>query len=360
MDEHTQDTENVQATETATETSREDAAERAQERLDALFADEADEETTETTDAAEAESEAEESGSDDSTDDQGDGEAEEAADTDEATPASGAPTLPDAHRRSLKAYGWQDAEIDQNLAALGDGFLRTAERLHENRNTELQQWAAAGRATRSQEAATEQPATQQQTTGGQQPQSEGGQTLKPIDADSLKRQYGDDEMVDAIVGPVNDAINALNNMVPQVQQAQIVAKQSEIEEMGRQVDTFFGGDSLKGYGDLYGSGSDGLSEDQYAKRVEVLDKAYDLRVGAAQVHNREMGLHEALELAHEIVAKDFHSKATRQSLTREAKQRNKGILQRPSNRNSADSGDGPKTRPQLEKATARRLKEVFG
>jgi hypothetical protein len=44
--------------------------------------------------------------------------------------------------------------------------------------------------------------------------------LKPVDAAALKKQYGADELIDAIVGPVNATIEQINKMLPAVQQTQ--------------------------------------------------------------------------------------------------------------------------------------------
>lgn len=46
------------------------------------------------------------------------------------------PTLPDSYRRSLKAYGWTDDEIAQNLKSLGSSFIGTAAKIHSNRNAD--------------------------------------------------------------------------------------------------------------------------------------------------------------------------------------------------------------------------------
>jgi hypothetical protein len=125
-----------------------------------------------------------------------------------------APTLPAAYRRSLKAYEWTDEEIDANLKTLGTKFIETAGRIHKNRNVEIADWAERGRQSRTQSA------QQQQTQAPQQQQSTEATGLKPVDAAALKKQYGADELIDAIVGPVNATIEQINKMLPAVQQTQ--------------------------------------------------------------------------------------------------------------------------------------------
>jgi len=285
----------------------------------------------------------------------------------EAAASDGAPTLPDAYRRSLYAYGWKDEEIDQNLESLGDSFIKTAERIHGNRNAELQQWAQAGRDARTQQEgqATGQPDSGQQTNQPSQQSQQGQlpQKLQPVDADKLKQEYGEDELIDAIVGPVNATIESVNSILPQLQQGQQAAEQAQVQQVQREVEKFFGDESMTLYTELYGSEKDGLSDEQVGHRNKVLDTAYDLMVGAQSLRNQALPLEEALEHAHQIVAKDFNTTAARNSVKREAKQRNRGISQKPSRRRGGKDkpvNGRPQNRSELESRTSQRLKKAFG
>jgi hypothetical protein len=273
-----------------------------------------------------------------------------------------APTLPDAYRRSLKAYGWKDEEIDQNLKALGTNFVSTASRIHENRNAELANFAAAGRQARErQQVPLDQDGQQdqQQTAQEKSPLK----ALKPVNADQLKEKYGEDELVDAIVGPVNATVEAINAIIPSLQAGQQAAQQAEVERVSRQVDEFFGNEELKSYSELYGSSQEGLNEAQLETRNKVLDTAYDLITGAATLRNQQLSLNEALGLAHEIVSKDFKETAVRQEVKKKAKKRNRGLSMKPtkgSGRNALDRKGEPRDRSELESRTRSRLKSVFG
>jgi hypothetical protein len=117
------------------------------------------------------------------------------------------------------------------------------------------------------------------------------------------------------------------------------------------------------YTELYGDNQKGLSDEQLQKRNQVLDTAYDLMVGASSFRNQQLPLPEALEHAHEIVAKDYKDTATRKGLKKQAKERNRGLSQKPSRKtgSSAKSQSGrPRSRNDLESRTKSRLKDVFG
>jgi hypothetical protein len=176
-------------------------------------------------------------------DDVVEGDTEEEAKEGEQTPtkpAAAAPTtktstLPAAYVRSLKALEWTDAEIE--TAAANPAFITTAAKLHQTRNQELAQWAQLGRA-KQQETAAQQAANP----------SRGFQPLAQTDPAALKAKYGNDELIDLLVGPLNATVAQINAMLPVIQQTQQSSVQAHLDTLNRQVESFFGGDELKPYG----------------------------------------------------------------------------------------------------------------
>lgn len=309
--------------------------------------EEVTEETTETTETEETEVKEDEAATEE-------GETETEEEAEEAAPAKKAgPTLPDAHRRSLKAYGWEDDEIDANLTALGDKFIGLAQKIHSNRNTEVAQWANAGRAAK------------QQTTDGQQTTTTAATTptgLKPIDVKALKEHFGEDKMVDQIAAPINAVIEQINRILPQVQEVQQNATMSQLEVLGRQVDEFFGGKELKSYTEVYGDAKTQLSEKSVQARNKVLELADALMTGA-QLQGRKLSLGEALTYAHDSLSGDYKVKAARSEIKGSLKKREKGITLKPGNKSktiAATKGNKPATRSDLEKKVAQGLAKVFG
>lgn len=275
--------------------------------------------------------------------------------TDQGAAADGAPTLPDAYRRSLHAYGWKDEEIDQNLEALGERFIDTAARIHTNRNQELTSWADAGRKAREQRQSA--PASQGQAQPSTNQPPEG---LQPVDIAKLKEKYGEDEeeLVE-LASRVNATVEQVRQILPQVQQAQRVVQQAEVDALVREIDTFFRDDSLKPFTDRYGDGQASLTDEQRQNRDAVLDLA-DAMIEGAQLQGRELSVQQALTYAHDSLTADQQASAVREAVKQEAKRRNRGISQRPSNRGSQQSrGPAVKTRSDLETATQDRLRAAF-
>lgn len=271
-----------------------------------------------------------------------------------AKPATGnSPTLPESIRRSLKAYGWEDAEIDSNLKSLGASFITTASKIHDNRNTETARMAAEGRAARERASAE----AAQRAANPQQ-----AEALKPLDVAALKTKYGEDKMVDEIAGPINAVIAQINQMMPQVQQSQKAARDAEMSSFGKKIEDFFGSKALKPYAKLYGDSAAGeLVQDNWNARNKVLETADALMYGAKQ-QGRTITLEAAMEQAHDSVSSGFKVAAVRAGIKKELVTRSKGITLRPANKGNAGLGNvnGPvKSRSDLESRVAANLRKTF-
>ncbi len=269
-----------------------------------------------------------------------------------------APTLPAAIVRTLKAYEWTDAEIAD--AAKQPNFLATATKLHATRTAEIAKWSEIGRQQNAQRAA-------QSAAKPTADPLAALQALPLVDATKMKRSTfiaaaSGYKMIDAIVGPVNATVAAINAIMPIIQQTQQRSQQAELETLNRQVEGFFGGKELEPYTEVYGNAKSVPTPEQIASRNKVLETADALMVGA-RLQGRELTLGEALTLAHDSVSGSFKAKAARQVLTGQLKTREKALSLRPTSRSpqtpAGSNADGVKTRPQLEAATRQRLASVF-
>jgi len=279
------------------------------------------------------------------------GEPTEAVVTEVVDPS--APTLPDAYRRSLKAYGWEDEDIDQNLKVLGANFITTAGKIHANRNNEVQQWAEQGRQARDAQNPTQTPAAAP-AKSGQLPSQ-----LASVDARKLTELYGDEELVNAIVGPVNATIAAINLILPGLNDSMQKSQQSETQALVTEIETFFGSEPMKkGYGVLYGDGVNVNTAAQQANRNAVLDQAEAIIYGATR-QGRTLTVSDALALAHDSVAAPFREQAIKANITRQAKDRNRGISVRPAAKGLKPTGDSkPQNRADLETKIGRMLAQM--
>lgn len=266
---------------------------------------------------------------------------------DKAGEVSKAPTLPAAYRRSLKAYEWTDEEIDR--AATDPNFLTTAAKIHATRNAETAKTAELGRQAR------------QQNTTQQQDTSAAITALKLVDSAALKKQYGEDALIDSIVSPINAVVEQINKILPVIQQTQQKSQTAELETLGRQIEGFFGGAELKPYTELYGLDLSKLNDKQLESRNKVLETADALIVGA-KLQGRTMSLGDALTLAHDSVSGTFKTQAARTTIKTQLKARERGITLKPGNRGSNIAANGAgkvSSRGDLEKKVKAGLASVF-
>lgn len=257
------------------------------------------------------------------------------------------PSIPAAYVRSLKALEWTDAEIAE--AAKSPAFVTTAAKLHDTRNKELAGWANLGR----------QQAEASKTRAGDPNAPSGLQVLKPIDAAPIKAQYGEDALIDSLVGPINDTIAQINQIIPVIQQTQERSQYAELETLSRQVDGFFASDGVKPYKDFYGLDSKTPDAAQIEVRNKVISLANDLIIGA-QIQGRTLSLNDALFAAHDSVSAGYRQEAARKQVQGSVRQRNNSISLRPSASGSpANSGGKSSTAGGLEAKVAQGLKAIF-
>lgn len=266
--------------------------------------------------------------------------AEEVSEPVVKTAVTPATTLPAAYVRSLKALEWTDEEIAE--ASKVPNFITTAAKLHASRNKQVSEWAEAGRKARQPAATTDASQTQSQVAPS---------VMAPIDAKALKAQYGDDKLIDVLVGPVNKMIERINGMLPQVEQTQKRAHQAELEMLGQQIDTFFKSPELKPYAKHY--------ETPEAKN-KVLETA-DALIAGARLQHRNLSLGEALQLAHDSASGAVKTETVRSGIKKQLKTRAQGFTLKPTARGTTANATASKidSRAKLERKVGLGLRSVF-
>ena len=258
------------------------------------------------------------------------------------------PTLPEAYRRSLRAYGWEEAEIDSAMNDNAEGFTLTAMKIHRTRNEEISKFAEIGRKAR------------QTATVATEPES-GDVTQKSfhaIDRDKLVEQYGNEEIIDALIGPMQERIAVLDELLPEVRESAKQARQSRQDTLGTAIDTFFESPEMVPFADLYGDKT-ARTPAQKEKFDGVLELADAIIYGAAG-QGRSLTFEDAMESAHADISKGFTQKVVRSEIKETVKAREKSISLKPSHGGKATkSGGKPNTRKQLERKTKTALAKVF-
>lgn len=267
----------------------------------------------------------------------------------EEAAASDAPILPASHIRSLKAAGWTDEEITESAAQLGDKFLAFSSKVHAGRNAETARLAELGRQTQARQQAT--PVIQAA------PAASSSTGLKPFDIKALKGKYGDDALIDELVGPVNQVIEHLNRMTPQVQAFQNQARNTANETLGKQVDAFFGDASLKDFHETYGKSSAAATDAQMGSRAQVLQLA-DALIAGGTLQGRSYSVEEALTMALDHHTADQQKNVARAEIRKGLKDRTKAITLRPSGKAGPTSKPGD-SRKELESRVGKKLAEIF-
>ncbi len=266
-----------------------------------------------------------------------DAKATETASAESVTPFA---ILPAAYRRTLKAAEYSDAEIDEAVKLQGDKFVQYAGKLHQARNKETEAFAKLGQ--RMAEEA-------KKATPAQRPAA-----LPTIDTELLAKTYGKDEAFVQQLARLNDWQNELQRILPVIRQYEEKSKAEARDGFIRQVHGFFSADDKKEFADYYGTDPVALTPAQDASRVKVLDMANMIQSGAAS-QGRNLGLQDALQMAHEATTSEYVAKVTREKLAAEIKQRSRGAVLKPAGRQAATGID----KPDLRKAVREGLKKAM-
>jgi hypothetical protein len=267
--------------------------------------------------------------------------------------ATEASTLPAAYIRSAKARGWTDDEIVRFAKADPDLAMKTFERNHQSRTQEINEWAELGRKTR--QAPSPGPAAQPAVTPA--PRSTAS-ALTPIDVQAMVDKFGNQELIEAIVGPVNAAIAAMAPIVEGATAAQTQAKQAASETLAKTVQDFFTGKAMKPYADAYGMALSSLTREQVDARSKVLETADALIAGAA-FQGRQLSVDEALTLAHDSVSSGLKESVIRNKIQASVTKRAKGITLKPTAQGRAAAGGPPRDRQELLGRAEDRLAKAF-
>ena len=280
------------------------------------------------------------------------------------------PTLPDAYKRSAIHQEWTEDEINEFYQADPEKALKTFARLHDSNNKLSQKYSEFGNLQ------TQQDQKEAQRLADEQTQHESTfiqpKQPSPVNMDDLKRQYGDDPIVD-IVQKLSDQILEMKPTKP-VEQPQRPVEHYQPQIINRPVydqnaalktlDTFFASEAAKDYDKFYGVGNDWnkLSPGEFANRREVVQLAGSIVAGAS-IKNENMSDELALEKAHLIVSQPYLEKAIVADIHKQLKQRGNSMTIRTNavnvNQSNQEKTGGQFTRTEIEDRAKERLNALF-
>ena len=264
-------------------------------------------------------------------------------------------TLPAAYVRTAKARGWEDKEIADFAKATPELALKTFERMHESRTQEIKEWAELGRKTRQTPGAP----TAASVTAPVVVSPAAPAVLAPIDIKAMTEKFGNQELIEALAGPVNAAIAAMTPLVQGATRAQEQARSTARENLGKTVQDFFTGSEMKPYADAYGTKVADLTSAQIDQRQKVLETADALIAGAA-FQGRQLTVQDALTLAHDSVSSGLKTNIVREQLKTSVTKRQHQITLKPTNVGRAAAGGPPRSKQELLGRTEDRLAKAFG
>jgi len=254
--------------------------------------------------------------------------------------------LPDAHRRSAKAQGWTDDEIDNAFRVSPERASAMFERTHASRTQEINTWADIGRAKREETERMNRTA----------PVLEPAPVLAPIDANALVEEHGNPEFINRIVGPINSLIERIQPILEDARAAQEEAEKTQEDALRQVTDSFFNAADMTSYKDLYGGNVQTLTEEQLNRRKSLFETA-DALIAGARAQGRTVSVPEALQFAHDSQTTPIQKTIIRDEIKAKVTKRNASLTLQPTSQSGPNS---EMTTAALEAKTEDRLEKTFG
>lgn len=292
-------------------------SESADDEAEDVVVDPADEELE---DDASAEDEAE--GADDEAEgadeDEAEGEGEDEDGGEDGGEAK-VSVVPDAQRRSMKAMGWADADIDSLAETNPDLAMRTAERIHGSRVTQLNEFARLGRIAAAAEDGAE--------DGGPD-----GRTPSEA-AEALIEEHGEEnaELITKLAAPLQVLYAKVQALLPAVERGSERAAAAENAALQTQIGAFFESEPLKPFVAFYGDAAKGRTVVELERFEGVLLQA-DAIIAGAISQDRDVSVEDALLAAHFGISADYQAEAAVEGVRTKVKKRAKSTTLRPTNR----------------------------
>jgi hypothetical protein len=272
--------------------------------------------------------------------------------------AAKASTLPAAYVRTAKARGWEDQEIADFAKANPALAMKTFERMHVSRTQEINEWAELGRKVRQNPVPSQQTPVSPVPASGASP-APVATALQPIDIPAMVAKFGNQELIEALAGPMNATIAMLGPIVRDAISSQKQVQETQKETLGKTIQGFFTGADMAPYKETYGGKAHTLTKEQIESRHAVLETA-DALIAGARFQGRNLSVEDALTMAHDSVSSASKETVIRDSLRKSIVKRGAAITLKPTAIGRRAAGGPPKDRAELLGRTATRLSEVFG
>jgi len=206
-------------------------------------------------------------------------------------------TIPAGHQRAAMAQGWSQEEID-HLAETDPDKARTEfSGIFSDWQETSSKWAKQGRedaARREAEAEGTTPPSVDTPTAS---------VLKGVDVDEYIEKYGNEELVRAMAGPINEQMAELNALADRLQVSEQYVHHAQQDSLMQATEEFFARGSMQTFHEHYGTDPHNLTDVQLDNRKQLFEES-DMLVAGAASHGQKLTVADALERSHAFVTQE--------------------------------------------------------
>lgn len=239
---------------------------------------------------------------------------EDQKDTDLKDKDDGSSILPSGHRRAALARGYTNEEIDHYLETKPDEAAARFGELYDERRVESSQWSERGRMLLDAE---------QKAVKGDKGGDKGTQDAIPhYDAKALIDEHGNEDLVNALVNPLNTVIDRVNAATERLSSSEEFLQGTQRDALTTATQNFFKNKEMEPYKETYGVEIKDVTKEQVESRMKLFAEA-DIITAGAVAHGQEITVQDALERAFAIVSQGTRDEGIRQGIRDSLKERTK-------------------------------------
>jgi len=266
---------------------------------------------------------------------------------DAGTKKDESPLLPSGHRRAALARGYTSEEVDHYLETKPDEAVARFEEIFNEWQTENSRWSDRGRQLHA--------AGQAAKEGGDKG-NKSSEALPHFDAEALISEHGNEDLINALVTPLNATIDRVNAATERISHSEDFLRNTEQNALTITTQNFLKSKEMEPFKDTYGTEIKDLTDEQVKNRMELFGEA-DILVAGAKDHGKDITVQDALERAHIIVSQGTRDEGIRQSIRKSLKKRTKTTRTSHQQTSSTDENQ-PISDKELEKRTSERLRAL--
>jgi len=255
--------------------------------------------------------------------------------------------LPSGHRRAALARGYTNEEVDHYLEIKPDEATARFGEIFDDWQKENSRWSDRGR----QLAAAKPPVEE-----GKEPQKETPQVLSHYDPKALIEEHGNEELINALMGPLNAMVDRVNTVTQKLSKSENFLRNTEENALVTITQDFLKSKEMTPFKETYGVEIKDLTDEQQKSRMELFGQA-DIIAAGAKDHGIDITVQDALERAHILVSQGSRDAAIRQSIRDSLTKRTKTIKSSHQKITTTDSNQ-PVSDEELEKRVSANLRSL--